>query len=74
MNRNYINEHKNICTIQRLWLKKLFRRNYAARIIQRGCLNWLWKPICNDGKYGIKLSLAQNKHSVISFVNQIIYY
>lgn len=26
--------------------------------IQRGCQNWLWKPICKDGKPGINIQLG----------------
>ena len=28
-------------------------RNKVASIIQKGCENWLWKPICNNGTIGI---------------------
>ncbi len=30
----------------------------AARTIQRGCHNWLWKPKCNDGTLGINVRLS----------------
>jgi hypothetical protein len=33
-------------------------RDQAARIIQRGCHDWLWKPILKDGKPGIVLRLS----------------
>jgi Leucine-rich repeat (LRR) protein len=26
----------------------------AARVITRGCHNWIWKPFCNDGTIGIR--------------------
>jgi ankyrin repeat protein len=28
-------------------------REQAAKIIQKGCESWLWKPVCRDGKPGI---------------------
>ena len=31
-----------------------------ARIIQKGCHNWLWKPITADGKHGINLRIGLN--------------
>jgi hypothetical protein len=34
------------------------KKEEAARIIQRNCNNWLWKPICNDGKLGINPRLS----------------
>ena len=38
-------------------------RDHAVRIIQRGCANWIDKPITNDGKYGISLRLLLNATS-----------
>jgi hypothetical protein len=35
-----------------------FKRNKAARIIQNGCHNWLWKTECKDGAMGIVLRLS----------------
>lgn len=32
-----------------------------TRIIQKGCENWLWKPVCKDGKLGIHAKLMM-KH------------
>lgn len=29
--------------------------------IQKKCHNWLWKPVCNDGKCGINVRLAWNE-------------
>ena len=34
------------------------QRDNAARIIQKGCENWLYKPILNDGRPGIVPRLA----------------
>ena len=33
-------------------------RDRAARIIQRGCANWIDKPITADGKYGISVRIG----------------
>lgn len=33
-------------------------QNNAAKIIQKNCYNWLWKPICNDGKPGINVIIG----------------
>lgn len=30
----------------------------AARVIQNGCENWLWKPQCDDGTLGINLRIG----------------
>jgi len=32
--------------------------NKAARIIQQGCHNWLYKPVTADGKYGINMRIG----------------
>ena len=45
--------------IQRKIKKTLILKNKSARIIQNGCENWLWKPICNDGKIGINCHIAK---------------
>lgn len=39
-------------------LAKIARINKAARVIQKGCENWLWKPITKDGKLGINARLG----------------
>ncbi len=44
---------KNCQRIVRRW-----RRNKAAKIIQKGCDHWLSKPITKDGKLGIKLRIG----------------
>jgi ankyrin repeat protein len=36
------------------------RRNHAARVIQKGCENWLWKPLCKDGTLGIRPRMLNN--------------
>lgn len=42
----------------------------CARVIQKGCENWLWKPVCKDGKIGIHPRILLNhvanlnKHSI----------
>lgn len=39
-----------------------FIQSRAARIIQKACENWLWKPVCNDGTPGIQPRLLM-KHA-----------
>lgn len=36
-------------------------QNNAAKIIQKNCYNWLWKPICKDGKLGINVIIGMQK-------------
>ena len=45
--------------IQRCWMN--YKRNRAARIIQKACENWLYKPMCNDGTIGIVPRLMVEK-------------
>ena len=33
------------------------QEDQAARIIQRGCHNWIWKPQLNDGTVGIAVRI-----------------
>lgn len=35
-------------------------QNKAAITIQKGCENWLWKPVCKDGKPGIHVKLLMD--------------
>ena len=40
-------------------IQKRIKRRYKTKIkamivIQRGCHNWIWKPLCNDGTIGIR--------------------
>lgn len=46
--------------IQRLQrrIRRRHKRNKAARIIQAGCENWLYKPICRDNTMGIVLKIG----------------
>ena len=41
-----------------------FERNNAALIIQKGCHNWLYKPICKDGKHGINVTIGLRNFNV----------
>ena len=42
------------------------KKDKAARIIQKACENWLYKPILKDGKYGIVPRLAiRNDQNII---------
>jgi hypothetical protein len=40
-------------------IQKRIKRRHANKvkamtIIQKGCHNWIWKPLCNDGTIGIR--------------------
>ena len=50
-------------TIKRLQRRQRlrFKRNKSAKIIQKGCHNWLWKPICNDGTHGVHCRIGLKK-------------
>lgn len=37
------------------------KRDFAARIIQKACNNWIDKPITNDGKTGISCRIYQRR-------------
>lgn len=45
------------------WQKEKLK-NKAARIIQRNCENWLWKPVCKDGSNGIHAKMLMKHVSV----------
>jgi hypothetical protein len=45
---------KKIKLCQRQGRKWLGRRDRKARIIQRGCHNWVFRPKCRDGTIGIR--------------------
>jgi hypothetical protein len=40
------------------------KRDGAARIIQKGCHDWLYKPILNDGKFGIVKRLGMRNLNI----------
>ena len=49
----------NTFEIANLRVKK--QQDVAARIIQKGCYNWLFKPVCKDGTTGIFPRLSWRK-------------
>ena len=60
--KHIVIKHLSTIIIQRQWKKykknTLLHKHNAAKIIQRGMHNWLWKPICKDGTMGINLRLG----------------
>lgn len=44
--------------MEREMKREMERREKAVRVIQKGCHNWLWKPICNDKTHGINVRLS----------------
>jgi hypothetical protein len=43
--------------LSRNTFKDAIKQEKAARVIQKGCHNWLWKPLCKDGTVGIGVRL-----------------
>ena len=39
-------------------MKRRYKRNDAARTIQKHCHNWLWSPKCKDGSTCINIRLS----------------
>ena len=48
--------------------KQFIERNKAVLIIQRKCHNWLYKPICKDGKPGINMKIGSRRFKQCSSV------
>jgi len=51
--------HKSVAARRIQKAYRRYRRDRAARIIQRACANWIDKPITADGKLGIACRLIQ---------------
>ena len=58
--RNFIRQYNIIKRLQRR-IKRRTKREKAAKIIQAGCENWLYKPYCNDNTIGIVPRLAMKE-------------
>ena len=54
--------------LQRRMKKRFLKKNQAARIIQKNCENWLWKPICSDGKFGINVCVSLKDLQITVFL------
>lgn len=52
--------YQTIKKLQRRMKRRYLMRNKSALIIQRGCHDWIWKPILRDGKNGIRPRLDMN--------------
>jgi len=44
--------------------REIARRLKAIKIIQKALHNWLYKPICKDGKPGILPSILRQKYNL----------
>jgi hypothetical protein len=64
ISRNKFNYHKR----KKEWGEAQMR-DKAARIIQAGCEDWIWKPVLKDGTPGIKVRLL---HKHFEAINQTI--
>ena len=44
--------------IQKRIRRRVARRHSSTNVIQKGCYNWIWKPVTKDGKLGVDLMRA----------------
>jgi Leucine-rich repeat (LRR) protein len=49
--------YQSIRRIQKRMKRRFKRKLEAVLLIQRKCHNWLWAPVCKDGKIGIHLRM-----------------
>ena len=56
--------------IQKRIRRRIARRTNAARIIQKGCYNWIWKGVTRDDKLGIDMRLGMKKNGLGDFMYQ----
>ena len=57
---DFIKQYNTIKRLQRR-IRRRTKREKAAKIIQAGCENWLYKPYCNDNTIGIVPRLAMKE-------------
>ena len=57
--KNVFRTYSLIRRFQIRWrIRTRCKKERAAKIIQRGLHNWLWKPVCRDGTVGIGARLS----------------
>ena len=64
MDSKFIRQYNTIKRLQRR-IRRRTKREKAAKIIQAGCENWLYKPYCNDNTIGIVPRLAMKELGLI---------
>jgi hypothetical protein len=52
-----VRDYTKIKKCQRVMTKWFHRRKRKACVIQRVLENWIWKPVCRDGTYSVRLRL-----------------
>lgn len=57
----FMKQYNIIRKLQRRIKINYKKKNKSARIIQKGCEDWLWKPVCNDGNMGINVRIGFRK-------------
>ena len=56
--------YNNIKYLQRRIKLRFKKKDISVRIIQKGCHNWLYKPLCNDGTIGIVPRLFMKQYII----------
>jgi hypothetical protein len=52
-----IEDYTKIKKCQRVVIKWYYRRKRKAKLVSNAVHNWVWKPLCRDGSYGVRLRL-----------------
>jgi hypothetical protein len=52
-----VKDYTKIKKCQRIMVKWFHRRKRKALIISNAVHDWIWKPLCRDGSYGVRLRL-----------------
>ena len=55
-----LNGYQAIRRLQRRMKVRYRIKNKYAQVIQNGCHNWIWKPLCKDGTIGIRPRIDMN--------------
>jgi hypothetical protein len=52
-----VTKYTKIKKCQRVVIKWYHRRKKSAKVISNTVHDWVWKPLCRDGKFGVRLRL-----------------
>jgi Leucine-rich repeat (LRR) protein len=50
-----VSDYTKIKKCQRVVIKWYWRRKRSARVVCNAVHDWIWKPLCRDGSYGVRL-------------------
>ena len=65
-----INNYSNLKRVQ-LRMKRNFKpREAAAKIIQRGAYNWVFKAVCKDSKFGVNFRIGLRDLQAIGLLTE----